>query len=287
MPLSNKWLILCAVLLSCLARFGSCRRDRAHGEQPELFIFNELCALKDNPGPCKAIKNRFFFNVNTGRCELFEYGGCGGNANNFQTMEACEETCVVSDDKNPCHLAEAPGPCRGLLMRYFFDGKSQQCKQFFYGGCFGNANNFRIMADCQAKCQNPAKPTTAPEVHTQPIRKADVVQPTVLTGELTVSEPLVQLNNTNQQTRDLRPPSDLCFSPVDRGTCHDSVRRFAYNRETRRCQMFSYSGCGGNHNNFTFRKHCIHKCIKSKKGDGKRMIRIRKKNIGSILNRSV
>lgn len=59
-------------------------------------IFNELCALKDEQGPCKAIKDRFFFNVDNGRCELFEYGGCGGNANNFKTLEDCEETCVVS-----------------------------------------------------------------------------------------------------------------------------------------------------------------------------------------------
>lgn len=68
----------------------------ADGAPPELLIFNELCALKDEPGPCKAIKDRFFFSVDTGRCEQFEYGGCGGNANNFETFEACMESCVVS-----------------------------------------------------------------------------------------------------------------------------------------------------------------------------------------------
>ncbi|XP_054471279.1 tissue factor pathway inhibitor a isoform X4 [Anoplopoma fimbria] len=171
MPLPNKWWLLCVVSLSFVARFGSCRRHRQDGVQPELFIFNELCALKDESGPCKATKDRFFFNVDTGHCELFEYGGCGGNANNFETLEACEETCVVSDDKNPCHLAEAPGLCRGLVTRYFFDSNSQQCKHFFYGGCFGNANNFRSMSECQAKCQNP--------------------------GDVSLSEPQVQSNNSN------------------------------------------------------------------------------------------
>ncbi|XP_042078439.1 tissue factor pathway inhibitor a isoform X2 [Haplochromis burtoni] len=153
MPLSNKWWILCAVLLSCLARFGSCRK--AHGVPAEPVIFSELCALKDEPGPCRAIKDRYFFNVDSGRCELFEYGGCGGNQNNFETLEECEETCLVSDKKNPCHLPQAPGPCRGLVSRFFFDSSSQECKQFYYGGCFGNANNFRTMAECQAKCLNP------------------------------------------------------------------------------------------------------------------------------------
>lgn len=59
---------------------------------------------------------------------------------------------VFAEDKNPCHLPEAEGPCRGLVTRYFFDSSSQQCKRFYYGGCFGNANNFRSMAECQAKC---------------------------------------------------------------------------------------------------------------------------------------
>ncbi|XP_023278822.1 tissue factor pathway inhibitor-like isoform X2 [Seriola lalandi dorsalis] len=286
MALSNKWWLLCAVSLSCVARLGSCRGHGQDGAQPELFIFNELCALKDEPGPCKAIKDRFFFNVDTGLCELFEYGGCGGNDNNFETLESCEEMCVVSEDKNPCHLPEAPGPCRGLVKRYFFDSKTQQCKHFFYGGCFGNANNFRSMARCQAKCQNPVKPTKAPEVHTQPPRKFMDVQPTMLTGELSVSELQVQLNDSNQQIKELKP-KDVCGSPVDRGTCRGAEKRFAFNPNTKRCQLFHYSGCGGNENNFTSRKQCIKKCIRSRNGHLTKRIRIRRKNIGNIVHRSV
>lgn len=76
----------------------------ANGAPTEHVIFNELCALKDEPGPCKAIKDRFFFNVDNGRCERFEYGGCGGNANNFETLEECEETCVVSGKSDSSRL---------------------------------------------------------------------------------------------------------------------------------------------------------------------------------------
>ncbi|XP_019126602.2 tissue factor pathway inhibitor a isoform X2 [Larimichthys crocea] len=274
--------ILCAVSLCCFARFGSCRRQ--DGPLSELFIFNELCALKDESGPCKAIKDRFFFNVDTGHCELFEYGGCGGNANNFETLEECEETCVVSENKNPCHLAEAPGPCRGLVTRYFFDSGSQQCKHFYYGGCFGNANNFKSMAECQAKCQNPEKPTKAPEIQTQAAIKSNVVQPTILTGELTVSEPQVETNKTNPK---VPRPTELCFDPMDRGTCQGSEKRFAYNPMTKRCHAFSYSGCGGNRNNFTNRKDCLTKCMRRRRKVHGQMIRIRKKNLDNILNRSI
>ena len=34
-----------------------------------------------------------FYNVETGLCEQFVYGGCDGNANNFATREECEATC--------------------------------------------------------------------------------------------------------------------------------------------------------------------------------------------------
>lgn len=238
-------------------------------------------------GPCRAIKERYFFSVDTGHCELFDYGGCAGNANNFETLEACEETCVVSEDKNPCHLAEAPGPCRGLVTRYFFDSQTQQCKHFFYGGCFGNANNFESMAKCQAKCHNQGEPTILPEVHIQSgARRSSVVQPTIVAEELTVSKAAVELNITKQNhPKDSKLP-EMCFSPVERGTCDGAERRFAYNPKTKRCEMFLYSGCEGNKNNFLHRRHCIKKCMKHNK-EGMKMIRIRKKNMENLSSRPV
>lgn len=67
----------------------------ADGVRSELHIFHHSCALKEDEGPCKAIKDRFYFNIDKGRCESFEYGGCQGNANNFETLEECEQMCVV------------------------------------------------------------------------------------------------------------------------------------------------------------------------------------------------
>ncbi|XP_024141683.1 tissue factor pathway inhibitor a [Oryzias melastigma] len=307
----TKWWIFCALSLACLAHLGSSRRHRRHrdhGSQP--IIFNELCAMKADPGSCRAIKDRFFYNVSTTRCEQFEYGGCGGNTNNFVTLQECEETCVVSDEKNPCHLEEAPGPCRGLLSRYMFDSKIRQCRRFYYGGCFGNANNFRSMAECQAKCQNPGprdvggvveppnipmkleekKETSsaAPQVSTRAPRRFHFVQPAVASENLAAAnEPLVQLNNSLGDNNSLTP-ADVCLSPVDPGDsdCDGQVRRYAYVESAKRCLSFAYTGCGGNENNFRFRKHCVHKCVLPRKGFhlSKSMIRIRKKNVNSIVN---
>ncbi|KAM4609325.1 tissue factor pathway inhibitor a [Polymixia lowei] len=264
MALVNKWCISCVLSLFCANFFGSGNTlAKAYRTPPEPPIFNELCAMKEQAGPCKAIKDRFFFDIDAGRCQQFEYGGCGGNANNFETLEACEETCVVSADKSPCHLGEAPGPCRGLVTRYFFDSKSQECKYFFYGGCFGNANNFRSMAECQAKCQNPVNTTKAPEVYSAPPTRRSNVQPLKVT--------------------DFNMP-EFCLTPADRGTCDGAERKFAYNHKSKRCHMFHYSGCGGNSNNFSHRRQCMKTCMNRNNG---KMIRIRKKNLNNILFRSV
>lgn len=99
----------------------------------EHFIFNELCALKDDQGPCKAIKDRFFFNIDNGRCELFEYGGCGGNANNFVTLEECEESCVVSgksDSSRLCQVLDLKGSSPHAMK--LFDNVSDTKKLHFY-----------------------------------------------------------------------------------------------------------------------------------------------------------
>ena len=49
---------------------------------------NAICYLPQKPGPnegsCYAYFPRYFYNSRTGRCQFFVYGGCNGNANNFE-----------------------------------------------------------------------------------------------------------------------------------------------------------------------------------------------------------
>ena len=52
-----------------------------------------LCKEKLKIGRCKALMPRFFYNVKSGRCEKFNYGGCGGNRNRFDTLKMCQSTC--------------------------------------------------------------------------------------------------------------------------------------------------------------------------------------------------
>lgn len=43
---------------------------------------------------CLGLLNRYYFNINTGRCERFTYGGCFGNENNFRTRNDCKAFCI-------------------------------------------------------------------------------------------------------------------------------------------------------------------------------------------------
>ncbi|XP_051998838.1 tissue factor pathway inhibitor a isoform X2 [Xyrauchen texanus] len=260
----------CRVFL-LLPLIGVCFTKLARdGVRSELLIFHHSCALKKDIGPCKALKDRFYFDIDTGRCEPFEYGGCPGNANNFETLQKCEEMCLVRENKNPCHLEDEPGPCRGLVPRYFFDGKSQECKQFFYGGCFGNANNFKTIKECQDRC-----------LHDVLLNASHSLQHSVLQPAAPEEE---DKPATEALTKHEFTPPDICSSPIDRGDCVGSERRYVFNTRTGRCQMFRYSGCGGNKNNFALKKHCIKMCMK----DHNRIKQIRiKTRTSNILFRSV
>lgn len=56
-----------------------------------------ICKLTKDPGPCYAAITRYFYNTVSKRCELFVYGGCEGNANNFPSKQKCERICLANN----------------------------------------------------------------------------------------------------------------------------------------------------------------------------------------------
>jgi hypothetical protein len=117
-----------------------------------------------------------------GHCDLFTYGGCGGNNNNFETQNECVAHCggpvVLGRKYNPrrskCKLPQSKGSCQATLRRFYFDRDLGTCKLFIFGGCqgneragdthatlivcnnlwkiSGNENNFETMDDCIDNC---------------------------------------------------------------------------------------------------------------------------------------
>ena len=108
----------------------------------------DLCGLPADVGPCDAAIPRWYYNAAGGSCELFTWGGCGGNANNFENLTGCQDTCT-----DVCRLPADVGPCAAVIPRWFFNDQSGECELFNWGGCGGNSNNFETRFDCENRCR--------------------------------------------------------------------------------------------------------------------------------------
>lgn len=116
------------------------------------------CYLPKVSGPCKASLTRFYFDKKWNKCINFTYSGCLGNANNFETIQECQESCLSTpDDVSVCDQRFEPGPCRGHYERWYYDSNDGLCKMMNYTGCKGNANRFMTKEECDNTCKHESK----------------------------------------------------------------------------------------------------------------------------------
>lgn len=52
-----------------------------------------------------------------------------------------------------CILPMRKGLCRALILRWSYDPISGDCKEFKFGGCDGNGNNFTTRKQCMETCR--------------------------------------------------------------------------------------------------------------------------------------
>ncbi|KAL1421531.1 hypothetical protein MTO96_023058 [Rhipicephalus appendiculatus] len=197
-----------------------------------------MCYLPKEPGPCVAYVPRYYYNNEAKKCQLFIYGGCQGNANNFENFTECTLTCkpkftvgITNLESEPvptnpvCYEPKKVGPCKAYVPRYFYNTTTKFCERFIYGGCQGNRNNFPELDVCLRTCK---------------------------VGYENVTERLLQLKTP------LKP--SLCYLPKEAGPCIGDFPRYYYDTTTNSCKHFTYGGCRGNANNFLTPRQCENKC---------------------------
>jgi Kunitz/Bovine pancreatic trypsin inhibitor domain len=54
---------------------------------------SDECGALPDSGPCDAYSPSWYNDASTGICRPFVYGGCGGNANRYPSLAACQQAC--------------------------------------------------------------------------------------------------------------------------------------------------------------------------------------------------
>lgn len=55
----------------------------------------------------------------------------------------------IKDPTVICKLPTEIGPCRALKKNWAYNAVEGKCQEFIYGGCRGNANNFKTEFQCK------------------------------------------------------------------------------------------------------------------------------------------
>uniref|UniRef100_A0A914I3N7 Papilin n=1 Tax=Globodera rostochiensis TaxID=31243 RepID=A0A914I3N7_GLORO len=204
----------------------------------------DVCNLRPDIGKCEGHFESWYYEVASGQCEKFEYSGCGGNANRFNTPDECQAVClrrndfpspqrpggsvsapaplgpgnleqslpIIGDKQHLAHICDVPkdsGACKTFITKWFYNMRDGTCVRFHYGGCDGNANRFDTEEQCKNTCGN---------------------------------------------------YKDTCHLPKVVGPCEGHTPRFFFDLHNRQCLPFEYGGCLGNNNNFRTLEECQARC---------------------------
>ncbi|OBS63880.1 hypothetical protein A6R68_07580 [Neotoma lepida] len=172
-----------------------------------------------------------------------------------------------------CLLPLDQGPCRARIPKFYYDRKQQTCREFKYGGCLGNANNFHSQELCEYTCGNIEK------LKTYPCNKPNVQYffnlntmacETLKPGLCSKTMNIFPDEDTCKDFCEPRKIPSFCSSPKDEGLCSANVTRYYFNSRNKACETFTYTGCGGNENNFYYLNDCDRACVKASKKSKKR-----------------
>ena len=191
--------------------------------ESSCFEAQDICELPKVIGPCNGIVEQFWYDKENDACFSFNYGGCQGNGNKFDTLEFCDNRCTkgtgprrglspIASGVDICNLPMKEGPCTENKPAWYFDYKTGQCSGFTYGGCEGNANRFESEEQCQRQC-----------------------------GKF-----------KNQ---------DVCSFEKNFGPCLGRFKKYYYNQNLNQCEEFTFGGCEGNGNRFSSITECEQICL--------------------------
>uniref|UniRef100_A0A1I7T9J9 Kunitz/Bovine pancreatic trypsin inhibitor domain protein n=1 Tax=Caenorhabditis tropicalis TaxID=1561998 RepID=A0A1I7T9J9_9PELO len=190
---------------------------------------------KSYENSCSAEKPQqyYYFDISSGICKMFWFGNCKGeNENIFSTLESCQWICerkreerkpAICADKFDQKYTESCGNSQ-WTEKWYFDQSSGDCTSFWWDGCTSSSQNiFPDEKSCTSNCKHPGFEISS------------------------------KLATEDSKFR--------CLEPVEIGNCQETYPAFYYDRTSRSCRPFAYSGCGGNSNRFMTVSQCENLCF--------------------------
>ncbi|EYB92941.1 hypothetical protein Y032_0188g1149 [Ancylostoma ceylanicum] len=177
-------------------------------------------------------KQHFYFDQAVGACRMFWFGNCRGTSQNiYPTLELCQWTCERRrDERTPAYCTDEfdekyKDSCEGgqWRERAYFDQETGECTTFWWDGCTSTSQNFfSDLKACQTLCEHSGY------------------------------EPYERMPDPDTKYR--------CLLPKEIGKCKETYPFYHFDRSSKSCQPFSYSGCGGNENRFMTLSQCDGLC---------------------------
>ncbi|XP_076017619.1 kunitz-type protease inhibitor 1a isoform X2 [Genypterus blacodes] len=191
------------------------------------------------------------------------------------TPEQSEDHCMV-----PMKI----GPCRGSFPRWHYNGASEKCEEFNFGGCRGNRNNYLTLKECSNACSGSGGEKSGRGLPI-PAAKGETCGVTCTPEQFTCAngcclDPGLECDKEKQcsdgsdeaKCEDLtnkfrilleiqvNQQKERCTQPPETGSCRDSLTRWYYNPFQQACLRFNYGGCKGNENRFDSEDACMKTC---------------------------
>ncbi|VDK79095.1 unnamed protein product [Litomosoides sigmodontis] len=191
---------------------------------------------------------RYYFDTEASLCRPFMYSGLGGNDNCFETIQECRMTCPEYD--NPCpvglpYVDESSGNVA------FCSPANPLCPPNYW--CHvGDRRQTSVCCPSLAIANN-AIPIGSPLRALRSLPSMNNVR--------SFNGPALDMGVSPVENNDAPGTIPLaCFQPLLEGRGQANLTRYYFSSRTRTCEEFTYTGKGGNQNNFLSKMDCKETC---------------------------